>query len=105
MTALHDADRWLDAAACRGMDPDLFHPHRDSPRRDIDQALAVCQNCPVTTECLTDALRWGGNADQGIRGGTTALQRRRLRSKPRPAGLQPCGTDAAYQRHRRAEAS
>ena len=104
MTALHDADRWLDAAACRGMDPDLFHPERGG-RETALAAKAVCATCPVTAECLADALRWSGNYDIGVRGGMTALERRRLRTKPRPAGplLSHAVRCVSIQRRPRAE--
>lgn len=55
---------WRTKAACRGMDPALFHAERGE--RD-DQAKAVCAGCPVAQECLVEALSssdcfgvWGG---------------------------------------------
>jgi AraC-like DNA-binding protein len=43
-----------DHAACRGMDPDLYHPDSGRP---TDLALARCAECPVRLACLAVALR------------------------------------------------
>jgi AraC-like DNA-binding protein len=47
-------DRQLRAAACRGMDPDAFHP--DEGRPD-DLVLARCTGCRARLACLALALR------------------------------------------------
>ena len=44
---------WRRAAACRGMDPDAFHPVRGA---SVAQAKTICARCPVRVECLNDAL-------------------------------------------------
>lgn len=44
---------------------------------DVDEALKVCAACPVTKECLEYALTI--NERDGVLGGTTPSQRRRLR--------------------------
>ncbi|MDA8271950.1 MAG: WhiB family transcriptional regulator [Actinomycetota bacterium] len=63
----------MESAACKGMDPAIFHPaHRDLAAG----ARAVCHSCPVKKECLERALDY--NERQGIRGGLTPLQRRRF---------------------------
>jgi hypothetical protein len=41
-------------AACRGMDPDLFHPDDGQPD---DLVLARCAGCPARLACLALALR------------------------------------------------
>lgn len=75
--------RWRAQAACAGRDPEIFYPPRsDGPTR-YDQALSICRDCPVRAACLADALFVEGrSADQtrryGVRGGTTAHERRRL---------------------------
>jgi WhiB family redox-sensing transcriptional regulator len=55
---------WLDDAACRGMDAELFFPGRGEPSA---AAKAVCRPCPVRFDCLSYALNngekhgiWGG---------------------------------------------
>lgn len=47
-------NRQLRAAACRGMDPDAFHP--DEGRPD-DRVVARCAGCPARLACLASALR------------------------------------------------
>ena len=73
-----DADRdgtpaWMLDAACRGMDPDIFHPARGATLI-LRRALAVCAVCRVSQECLTYAL--DHNIDVGVWGGTTGESRR-----------------------------
>jgi WhiB family redox-sensing transcriptional regulator len=69
--AVTDEWDWQILAACRGMDVEIFyHPARERCRQKnqrITQAKAVCQTCPVITECATWALQtrepygvWGG---------------------------------------------
>lgn len=104
----YTADNWRDYAACKGVDPDLFHPPRGG---DHQRALRVCRACPVADHCLEYALSVNPRDDQGIWGGTSQEQRKRLRKSrgittvtvPRDTTRQPagCGTDAGYQRHRR----
>lgn len=65
---------WMARASCRGMDPDLFFPARGESPQD---AIAVCATCPVRRHCLDYALATG--MKHGIWGGTSELQRRRLR--------------------------
>ena len=80
---------WLDAAACRGLDPRLFDDDHDDPmvianplvrvtRREA--AAAVCASCPVRAECLADALanRPGCGSPTTIRGGLTGHERYKL---------------------------
>jgi WhiB family redox-sensing transcriptional regulator len=69
---------WRAAAACRGMNPDVFHPAKDD-QAAIDAALAVCDVCPVRPLCLRHALE--ENETRGIWGGQTERQRDRLRLK------------------------
>jgi WhiB family redox-sensing transcriptional regulator len=62
---------WQSAAACRGMDSEMFfHPPAERARgrrARIQAAKAVCTNCPVMAQCLDHALAvrepygvWGG---------------------------------------------
>lgn len=74
MTARRD---WLDDAACTTVGDDPFYPpNGEHPTA----ALTICATCPVTTECLEDAIRTG-DLDYGIRAGMTPLQRRRYAAK------------------------
>ena len=77
---------WLDYAACRDSDPDLFFPATvGSPgRAQVEAAKKVCRPCPVKRTCLSRALDYGPEA--GIWGGTTEAERRRLRRRWRSPG-------------------
>ncbi|ATY13355.1 WhiB family transcriptional regulator [Amycolatopsis sp. VS8301801F10] len=72
------ATSWLARAACQDEDPELFFPISDMGpgAQQVAKAKAVCARCPVRAECLSYALDNGlGN---GIFGGTTELERRKL---------------------------
>ncbi len=69
---------WMAQGACRGTDPELFHPEKgenDTAR----EAVALCMTCAVCDQCLTWALET--NVQDGIVGGTTPRQRRVLRTE------------------------
>jgi WhiB family transcriptional regulator, redox-sensing transcriptional regulator len=73
---------WLDQAACRHCDPELFFPPAEfgaAGRDRIAAAKQVCRRCPVQATCLSWALDTGQEA--GIWGGTTELERRQLRRR------------------------
>lgn len=96
----HTTPDWRHRAACRGVDPELFHleGREDSihGQRQIAQAKTVCRRCPVITECLEWALQVGD--DHAVLGGLSAAERRvvkrggpppdppRTPRAPRPAG-------------------
>jgi WhiB family transcriptional regulator, redox-sensing transcriptional regulator len=89
VTAVPAGDRpmdWLDHAACRGSDPELFFPASDlsagAGRAQVDAAKQVCRRCPVSGTCLSWAFDNGQEA--GIWGGTTEEERRRARRLPTP---------------------
>jgi WhiB family redox-sensing transcriptional regulator len=74
--------RWEDYASCRETDPDLFHP----TGRDVTMLRAakdVCSGCPVRRSCLQDAL--DSQEDQGVRGGLSEEERRRIHRRPSTA--------------------
>jgi WhiB family redox-sensing transcriptional regulator len=78
--ALANADyRWRQHSLCRDTDPDLFFPVGTTGQAlvQIDNAKAVCRQCPVQAECLEYAL--STNQDSGIWGGTSEEERRKLR--------------------------
>lgn len=66
---------WVKDAACAGEDPSRFvEPSRTEQRVVIER---FCRRCEVREECLEEGL----DLDQGVWGGTTASQRKRLRRK------------------------
>lgn len=73
---------WLRSAACRGLDPDLFHPVKtEHGMTAIARAKAVCVGCPVRAECLGYALV---NCERlGVWGGMSERERRTLRGQRR----------------------
>lgn len=62
-------------AACASEDPDLFFHEISS--LTVKRAKAVCMQCPVRLPCLEEAL--ANRSVQGIWGGTTDKERRRMR--------------------------
>lgn len=64
---------WRQHAACRGIDPDVFHPVSDE---DAEEAKAICAICPVRQPCLEHALV--NREREGVWGGLTDRERRRL---------------------------
>jgi len=84
---------WRDRAACAGSTVDFFDHNQ------INQALMICHGCPVVDDCLGEALALPAKDDAGgVFGGMTKAERDRMRPKGRHR--QPCGTYAAYVRHK-----
>lgn len=75
-------ESWAGHAACRDpeIDPELFFPVGDLDS-EMAAAKAICARCSVISECLGWALRTG--QPDGVWGGTTPLERRRLRTVSR----------------------
>ena len=67
---------WREDAACRSSDPDVFFPDGEDVV-GIAQAKAICAACPVREDCLAFAVEL--NQTDGIWGGRTPAERRRLR--------------------------
>jgi len=74
MTRIDERPDWQNHANCLTADPDLFFPQRGD-MDSLAQAVAICSNCPVRTECLDYALAnheqhgiWGGLAPRARRG-------------------------------------
>ena len=65
---------WREQAACKGLDPGLFHSGRGESSKE---ALAVCAGCLVVAECLHYAI--SNSIKVGVWGKTTERQRRKLR--------------------------
>lgn len=70
---------WLDRAACREVDPEIFFPTGTGvlAERQAVRAKAVCQGCAVRPECLHWA-QFHASGD-GVWGGLDAEERRELR--------------------------
>ena len=92
---------WMDRAACRGMDVNLFFPEHNDGR-----GKAICERCPVREDCLTDADYYGDR--WGIRGGVSLIDRKRVKIKEcpacgdphtRPAPARFCSDECAYTAH------
>ncbi|MFB4284965.1 WhiB family transcriptional regulator [Nonomuraea sp. MTCD27] len=71
--------RWTSRAACRDTDPDLFFPLTWEGQHHA--AMHICSSCLVRRCCLEWALEAG--EPEGVWGGTTPGERRRLRQPPR----------------------
>lgn len=77
---------YLEDAACRGLDPELFYAESGSA---VIRAKARCAGCPVKDRCLEWALK---REEFGVWGGTTARERAALR---RARGLRLVPADVA----------
>lgn len=72
---------WRVAAACRDVDLEVFFATDEASQQD---AIAVCESCPVRAECLEHAVRH--REPYGVWGGTREQERRRLvRARSRDA--------------------
>jgi WhiB family redox-sensing transcriptional regulator len=68
MSAYNPPGPWRSEAACRGLDPNLFHPERGE---DNAKAKAVCASCPSVQPCAIYAISapdlkgvWGGLTEE-----------------------------------------
>jgi len=75
---------YLDLAACRGLDPDLFYAESGTA---IMKAKSLCATCDVREQCLEWAIR---REEFGVWGGTTARERAAMR-RERGMRLVPAG--------------
>ena len=69
---------WREDASCRGYDGAVFFPD-DGDTAGINYARSICAGCPVMEDCLTYAVEM--NQTEGIWGGATKQERRRLRRR------------------------
>jgi WhiB family redox-sensing transcriptional regulator len=76
---------WLELAACKDSDPELFFPERGEKAKG-QAAKQVCAACQVQTQCRDLAVRTARSReeDHGIFAGTTPHQRSGLRGHPAP---------------------
>ncbi len=77
---------WLDLAACKDSDPELFFPERGEKAK-AQAAKQVCAACQVQPQCRDLAVRAAQSReeDHGIFGATTPYERSGLRGNPTPA--------------------
>jgi WhiB family redox-sensing transcriptional regulator len=91
---------WRASARCRGDSAVHFFapPHFErKPEKDAREgaARALCQVCPVQTDCLEHAL--AAREPHGIWGGHNEFERKRLQRR-RAVGSERAAEDAAEQR-------
>ena len=75
MSSYYLSKGWQADGACLGLDPEMFHPDQDN-EMDALPAKAICAQCDVRQVCLEFAL--ARNEKDGVWGGTTARERRRI---------------------------
>lgn len=71
---------WWRYVACKGVDINVFYPTTPVKKADVRKATKYCDDCPVTDECLADAIYHDDR--NGIWGGKTPAQRGAHRDKP-----------------------
>lgn len=69
------SNEWMDRANCvtRGdVSPDMMQPER-ATRREVEEAKAVCEGCPVKAQCRelaeSQTSRLGGTSAYGVHAG------------------------------------
>lgn len=67
---------WIQRAACRGLDTNMFYPERGD-KNMAKAARSVCEQCPVIDDCM----EYGISEKFGLWGGTSVMERRRLRKQ------------------------
>ena len=72
--------RWMERAACKGLDPEMFFPEKGQA---YSVAREACARCEVAAECLEHALATGEMF--GMWGGAPERERRQLRRQRRQA--------------------
>ena len=77
---------WQSQGACLHADPDVFFPVSDAgaSATQIRTARAICAGCPVRSRCIDYAIEH--REIQGIWGGTTDDERKKLRRALARAG-------------------
>jgi len=88
---------WHNQAACAGyQDPDAFVPDTTSERQQMRETItarAICAGCPVSDECLTDAII--ERDFYTVRGGTVPIARVPGKKHERPS-LPRAGEEAMW---------
>jgi len=75
----YDEVEWQ-AAACKGIDTELFFVDQTEALAYNPQLRKICHECPIYSECLEYSI-W--NESQGFWAATTATDRQKLRAKSR----------------------
>lgn len=75
---------WRAMALCADEDPDLFFPASEdvktvADKSKVNDAKAICNQCPVQPRCLQEAL--DKDVGFGVWGGATSMERRRLKDR------------------------
>lgn len=68
---------WMADGRCVDANPDDFFPEDG---RSTRRAKKLCEQCPVTDDCLAFALNLSSHEDFGVWGGTSELERRKIRA-------------------------
>ncbi|MER7937820.1 MULTISPECIES: WhiB family transcriptional regulator [unclassified Streptomyces] len=68
---------WLRSAACAEIDPEAMFPH-PTDAKGIEDAKRICTGCPVRDQCLARALDPATRVLDGVQGGLTEDERKRL---------------------------
>jgi WhiB family transcriptional regulator, redox-sensing transcriptional regulator len=79
-----DEYAWMLQGDCRGADTRAFFP---SNGLGVEAAQRICRGCPVQNECLEYALL--NRIEQGVWGGASERERRRILRQRRRAGALP----------------
>jgi WhiB family transcriptional regulator, redox-sensing transcriptional regulator len=92
-----DMGAWIQQGACTTSPPELFFPaspvgHTRASRRQIDDARAVCRQCPVIEACRNWAMANPLLSQHGVWAGTTEDERRAARRKAERAAQRSRGT-------------
>lgn len=74
------AHKWVEKAACRGSDVNLFFPEVGVSYHQTDFIRHLCGTCPVKMDCLELGLE-SGNDEYGFFGGKSPKDRQAIRAE------------------------
>jgi WhiB family redox-sensing transcriptional regulator len=77
-----EEEQWKEQSNCAGADTDAFFPVNKGAYENKDMLTRICNACPVKAECLDYAVKYDL---LGWWGGTTEIQRRRIRAERKVA--------------------
>lgn len=95
--ALITPEPWMQDALCAQTDPETFFPEKGG--KGADDARKICGACEVRDECLAFALRT--RQEEGVWGGKSPRQRRRMLALPENDQSQRTGLDGLTVEQRR----
>lgn len=75
-----------DNAACKGAPLELFYAPKGNTG-NAKRAKRICNGCPVIKQCFDEAMSQDPIDDWGVWGGTTELERKKIRSMRHHAKL------------------